>query len=164
MRATLLVFCLILFTHGYTQVNPDKAYQSVLNQAKVGKEYSFDKSKKGYYDSLVVVYLGTIKTNKGRVIKFLTSRWYWGHFPRATSRIVVFNEKNQYLGDYYLTMDYDVPDKIEGKSLVFINDKNSDCTPGFITRVSFRYGIPKQFFLQCKDNMGDIYSFEQNLY
>jgi hypothetical protein len=34
--------------------------------------------------------------------------------------IVIFNEKNQYLGDYYLTMTYDIPDKIEGKYLVFI--------------------------------------------
>ena len=148
----------------YSQVNPFKAYQTVLKHAQIGKEYSFDKSKKDDYDNLVVVYLGKIITTKGRVLKFLTSRWYWGLAPRATSRIVIFNGKNQYLGDYYLTMTCDVPDKITGKSLVFINDKDCDCTPGLVTRVSFRKGIPKQFFLKCKGDMGDIYTFAQNLF
>jgi hypothetical protein len=61
-------------------------------------------------------------------------------------------------------MTYDVPDKIEDKSLVFINDKDSGCSPNSITRVNFGNGIPKQFFLKCKGGMGDIYSFEQNLF
>lgn len=145
----------------YAQVNPFKAYRTTLQHAQVGKEFFFDKSRKDDLDSLVVVYLGQIITTKGRILKFLTSRWYWGFAPRATSRIVVFNEKNQYLGDYYLTMTYDVPDKIENKSLVFISNENSsNCPPGFVTRISFRNGIPKQFFVKCN---GDIYSFEQNL-
>jgi hypothetical protein len=147
----------------HSQVNPFKAYKTVLQHAQVGKEYSFDKSRKDDLDSLVVVYLGKIITTKGRVLKLLTSRWYWGSAPRATSRIIVFNEKNQYLGDYYLTMTYDVPDKIEDKSLVFINDMDNNCTPNLTTRVSFRNGIPKQFFVKCKGEMGDIYSFAQNL-
>jgi hypothetical protein len=153
---------LVLPTFSYAQVNPFTAYTTVLQQAQAGKQYSFDKSKKNDLDSLVVVYLGQIVTTKGKVLKFLTSRWYWGTAPRATSRIVVFNEKNQYLGDYYLTMTYDVPDKLEDNYLVFISNKNSSsCPPGVVTRISFKNGIPKQFFVKCN---GDIYSFAQNLF
>ena len=69
----------------YAQVNPFKAYRTTLQHAQVGKEYSFDKSGKDNLDSLVVVYLGQIVTTKGRILKFFTSRWYWGFAPRATS-------------------------------------------------------------------------------
>jgi hypothetical protein len=144
-------------------VNYENAFQIALKRKDFGKEVSFSKTKRDNYDSLVLVYLGDIKTKKGKLLKILTSRWYWGLAPRATSRIIIFNGKNQYLGDYYLTMTYDVPDKIEGASLIFINDKESDCNPGQVTRVNLRNGIPKQFFLKCKGGLGDIYSFGQNL-
>jgi hypothetical protein len=160
----IIAIILLLPIFSYAQVHHFNAYQTVIKNAHIGKEYFFDKSKKDDLDSLVVIYLGQIVTTRGKVLRFLTSRWYWGFAPKATSRIVVFNEKNQYLGDYYLTMTYDVPDKIEDKSLVFINDKGSDCQAGLVTRVSFKNGIPKQFFLRCKGEMGDIYSFEQNLF
>lgn len=158
----ILFFLLLIFPIlSYSQVNPFKAYKTVLQHARIEKEYSFDRSRKDDLDSLVVVYLGKIVTTKGKVLQFLTSRWYWGSVPRATSRIVVFNEKNQYLGDYYLSTTYDVPGKIEDKFLVFISNKNSsNCPPGVVTRISFKNGIPKQFFVKCN---GDIYSFEQSL-
>jgi hypothetical protein len=153
----LLVFPIL----SYSQVNPFKTYRAVLQHAQPGKEYFFDQSSQDDLDSLVVVYLGKIVTAKGKVLKFLTSRWYWGSVPRATSRIVIFNEKNQYLGDYCLTMTYDVPGKLENKFLVFTSNKNSShCPPGVVTRISFKNGIPKQFFVKCN---GDIYSFGQSL-
>lgn len=170
-RAFILTALIFIANNMYGQVNHRKAQQVVLKRNCVGKVYSFSQSKDvlfnkiwlHQYDSLVLVYLGKIKTADGRVLKFLTSRWYWNTSPRATSRIIVFNAKNQYLGDYYLTMTYDVPDKIEGGSLVFINDNDSDCTPKLVTKVSFKRGIPREFFLKCEGEFGDIYSFAQNL-
>jgi hypothetical protein len=165
MKHFIIFFVVIhLCLCGYAQVNHYKAYKLVLHRNNVGKEYSFNQSKEHDYDSLVLIYLGQIKTNQGRVLKLLTSRWYWGLAPRGTSRIIIFNQRNQYLGDYYLTMTYEVPDKIENRSLVFINDANNSCAPHLVTRISFRNGIPKKFFLECKDGMGDLYYFEQNLY
>jgi hypothetical protein len=56
---------------------------------------------------------------------------------------------------------HDLPSKIKGNALIFLNDKeNSDCDPKVFTRVSFARGIPKQFFRKCKSSYGDIYSFE----
>jgi hypothetical protein len=173
MNLHAFIFGALIFTANnlFGQVNHHKAQQIVLKRNHVGKPYSFTQSKDVRfnktllhdYDSLVLVYLGKIETIDGRVFKFLTSRWYWNTSPRATSRIILFNAKNQYLGDYHLTMTYEVPDKIEGSSLVFINDKDSDCTPKLVTKVSFKRGIPRKFFLKCKDKFGDIYSFAQNL-
>jgi hypothetical protein len=150
-------------TFSFSQVNHQKSYRLVLEGDAIGKEYSFSQKKGSNYDSLVLIYLGDVKTDKGCVLKILTSRWYWGLSPRATTHIIIFNQKNQYLGDYYLSMAYDIPDKIEDNSLVFANNKKSDCRPDLITKVSFNKGIPKRFFLRCKGKLGDLYSFKQNL-
>ena len=56
-------------------------------------------------------------------------------------------------------MTYDLPTKIENNALVFDNKDREDCNPQIITRISFTKGLPKQFFLPCKDKMGDIYRF-----
>lgn len=163
-RPFLISFLIIIASNFCSgQVDHKKAFQQTLQRAEIGKEISSDKTKGNNYDSLVLVYLGDIRTTKGQHLKIITSRWYWGASKRGTSRIIVFNQKNQYLGDYYLTTTYDVPDRIEDNSLVFINDEESSCTPNLVTKVSFKKGIPKSFFLKCKDNLGDIYTFAQNL-
>jgi hypothetical protein len=164
MKLLILTGILSLFSNlSFSQVDYEKSFQQVLKAEKIGKEYSFRKKDGSRYDSLVLIFLGKVKTDKGRVLKIVTSRWYWGLAHRATSRIIIFNEKNQYMGDYYLTMTYDIPDRLEGNTLIFINGSEESCTPGLVTRVSFKKGIPKRFFLKCKENLGEIYSFEQNL-
>ena len=163
LHSLTLAFIVLLNFSGFGQINHNKAFQAALEHGEIGKEISFSKTKGTDYDSQVLVYLGDIQTKKGQHLKILTSRWYWGISPRATSRIILFNQKNQYLGDYYLTMTNEVPDKVEGSSLVFINNKESHCTPNLVTKISFRNGIPKSFFLPCKGKFGDIYSFAQNL-
>lgn len=159
----LLVILAFSLTFSFSQVNYQRAFRLVLEGDAIGKEYSFGQEKGANHDSLVLIYLGDVKTDKGHVLKILTSRWYWGLSPRATSRIIIFNQKNQYLGDYYLTMTNDIPDKIEDNSLIFTNDNANNCTPNLVTKISFKKGIPKRFFLRCKDELGDMYSFDQNL-
>jgi hypothetical protein len=144
----------------FSQVYDKDECETVLRMKQIGKEFSFNKSKAGNHDSLVLVYLGEIKTKKGDELKIMTSRWYWGLSPRATTRVIVFNAKNKRLGSYYLSMTYDVPKKIDGSSVVFINDKVSDCTPGLVTKVDFADGIPKEFFLRCEGELGEIYRFD----
>ncbi|HVX27019.1 MAG TPA: hypothetical protein VHB70_11795 [Parafilimonas sp.] len=155
----LFIFFTLTVSTAFGQLNPDKDRQVVLRHNKVGKTYVFDRSKKNGYNRTEITYLGKLKTKDGRVFKILISRWYWGLAPRATSRIVVFNNKNQYLGNYYVGMTYDVPDKIQNNALVFDNKNREDCDPNIVTRVSFTNVLPKQFFLECKNKMGDIYTF-----
>jgi len=160
-RMTLRTIFTILFfltlAHAFGQVSDSDMQQKVLRQNKVGKTSRFihqDDSTATY-----LKYLGQIKSNKGDSYKIVTSTWIWGHSHRATNRILIFDSNNKYLGNYAVTMTYDLPDKIEGNKLVFLNTDNSDCDVKLVTELSFSDGIPKEFFLKCKGDMGDVYSF-----
>ncbi len=120
----------------------------------------FDRTKGKDHNRTELKYLGRVKTKDKRVFKILTSTWYWGLSPRATSNIWVYNSKNQYLGNYYVTMTNDLPNKIEKNSLVLTNEDDEDCDAKIVTRISFRYRIPKSIFLKCKGKYGSIYSFQ----
>ncbi|MEJ0101623.1 MAG: hypothetical protein WDO19_03250 [Bacteroidota bacterium] len=88
----------------------------------IGKEWSFGQKKDTKYDSLVLIYLGDVTTDNGRVFKIMTSRWYWGLSPRGKPVESLSSiKRNQYLGDYYLTMTHDIPDEIQDNSLIFAN-------------------------------------------
>ena len=85
--------------------------------------------------------------------------WFWGLSHRATSRILVFNGNNQYLGNYYVTVTSDLPTKMENGTLIFKNT-DEDCDKKLTTIVNLKNGLPKQFFRKCKGKYGDIYSFD----
>ncbi len=89
----------------------------------------------------------------------MTSVWYWGLAHRATSNILVFNKNNVYVGNYPLTMTYDIPDEIVDGKLIFKNDDNPDCDKSVTTIIDLTQGIPKTIFIKCKGNDGDLYSF-----
>src|SRR5215467_2987090 len=150
-RLLLFILANLTLSTSFGQVNPNKDRQFVLHHNKIGKTHVFDRSKKDNYNRTEVTYLGKVKTNDGRIFKILISRWYWGLVPGATSRIVVFNEKNQYLGNYYVDMTYDLPRRIENNALVFENKDREGCDPKIVTRVGLKKGLPKEFFLECKN-------------
>ena len=148
-----------MLSTAFGQVDPDGDRQVVLRHDTIGKTYIFDRSKNDDYDRTELTYLGKVETKDKRVFKILTSIWIWGIAPRATSRIVVYNDKNQYLGNYYVGMTYELPSKIENNALVFFNKDVPGCDPKIVTRISFDNGLPRQFFLKCKDKSGNIYGF-----
>lgn len=75
----------------------------------------------------------------------MNSVWIWGHTHRATTRILIFDVGNKYLGNYPLTLIADLPSFIENNSLVFQNKPdNGNCNPNLTTSVSFSNGIFKQ--------------------
>jgi len=161
MTLRILIFSFLLGTFLFSvgQDSPEKDRQTVLRQNKVGQVVVFDRSKPGDYNRTELTYLGRITSKEKKTYKIVTSNWFWGSLPRATGKILIFDGRNKYIGNYYVTMIYDLPDKIEDNELVFVNDANDDCDPKLITKVSFQGGPPKQFFLKCKGNSGDIYSF-----
>jgi len=155
----LFILFSIAFTPIFGQVNPNNDRQIVLRHNKIGKMYVFDRSTKNSFDKTELTYLGKLKAKDGRSFKVIISRWYWGLSPRATSRIVVFDSKNQYLGNYYVGMTYELPTKIENNALVFENNERGNCDSRIVTRLSFENGLPQEFFLECKDKMGNVCSF-----
>jgi hypothetical protein len=158
----LTIYLSVVSITAFAQSKPDKDRQLVLQRNKPGKTYVFDRSKKGHYNRRELTYLGKLKTNDGRVFKILTSIAFSGSSPKATSRILLFNNKNQYTGNYYVGMIDDLPGKIENNALVFDNKKRVNCDPALVTRIPFNNGMPKQLFVPCRNNKGDIYSFSED--
>jgi hypothetical protein len=154
----LFIFCSV---KSFSQTGYPKEWFEVLRRNKLGKEFIFDKSKGESADKTWLKYLGIVKTKKGKSYKILSSVWVWGISKRGTTRIVLFDLKNQYIGNYALGMTYEAPAKVEKNSVVFRFPKDSGRNFKLIQRLGFSDGIPKTFFLECKDGMGDIYSFDR---
>ena len=158
-HSLLLIVLCTSFMVSFSQVNPNIDRQAVLRHDSIGVKYVFERTKKDDHNRTEITYLGKLRAKDNRIFKILISRWYWGLAPRATSRIVVYNGQNQYLGNYYVGMTYDLPTKIDDNNLVFENKERKNCDPKIVTRISFGSGLPKQFFIECKNKLGDIYSF-----
>ncbi len=105
--------------------------------------------------------LGEIKSKK-EVFKIMTSIYFWGLSRRATNRILVFSQKNQYLGNYHLTMISDLPEKVEKNELVFLHFDDEDCNPQIASKLSFENRIPNEFFIEYKNGLGDLIKFESD--
>ncbi|MFN8254956.1 MAG: hypothetical protein U0W24_04655 [Bacteroidales bacterium] len=139
------------------QTNDGDIRKQVLEKGTVDSLFIFDKWTKSGQTETHLKYLGQINTEDGRIIKIMNSCLIWGHSERGTSRILIFNEKNQYLGNYLMNADYELPEKlIEGK-LIFSNEKCEDSELKIKGKISFLKGIPEQFFIEC---FGSFYKFE----
>jgi hypothetical protein len=159
IKAFYLIFILLITDiSAFGQLHDKGIRQRVLRRGIIGKEYKFI-----HRDSTVsrLKYLGKVKTRSGSEYKILTSIWLWGLSPSATSRIFIYNGANQYIGQYAVGMTYDLPNSLVNNQMVFLNSDNwgNDCDLKLITRIDLRNGLPKDLFIKCKGNSGDIYSF-----
>ena len=141
------------------QVNDHDKRQQVLEKSIVDSLFIFGKWTEGGQTETRLEYLGQVKTAEGQIYRIMNSCWFWGLSHRATSRILIFNDKNQYVGNYGLGMTYDLPDKLENGVLIFTNFDNDDCDKKLITKVDFSKGLPKEIFIKCEGENGDIYTF-----
>lgn len=156
---TIISFALLLALSLKGQVNDQEIRQQVLDKGIVDSLFVFGKWTANGQTETQLKYLGQVITTDGRVYKIMNSVCLWGLSQRATSRILIFNDKNQYLGNYYVGNISDLPDKIENEKLNFSNIDNDDCDKKLFTKVDFSSGLPKQFFVKCKGEYGDMYSF-----
>lgn len=152
----IIVFLLSLSFQSYGQVKDIQAVR-VLRLNHIGKDYKYNNTDKTVTH---LKYLGIVHTNNDTTYKILTSVWLWGVSHRATSRILIYSDRNKYLGNYPLTTVNDLPSYIENNMLVFTN-KPGDCDTNQVTRIDFTNGLPKDFFRKCKGESGDVYTFEK---
>src|SRR5215218_6252410 len=81
------------------QVDDQNMWQTVLEKTKVDSTFIFGRwTEKGETETRLT-YLGQVNTKHGQTFKIVNSLWLWGLSQRATSRILVFNSKNQYVGN-----------------------------------------------------------------
>lgn len=137
--------------------------QLVLKNNVKDSLYVFGKWDENGGSEIHLKYLGIVKSQKEN-FKIITFCWIWGQSKRATNRILIFDKSNTYIGNYYVGMKHELPEKISNNQLVFLLSESSECDKGLTTRLSFDKGIPDEFFLECKNGYGDLYSFskEQN--
>jgi hypothetical protein len=133
----------------------------VLQKGIIDSTFIFGKWTEGGNTETHLTYLGQVTTKSGQTFKIVNSIWFWGLSHRATSRILIFNSMNQYIGNYYLTTAYDLPSNLVDGKLIFKNT-DKDCDNKLTTIVNLKNGIPRQFFRKCKGASGDIYSFSSD--
>ncbi|AZA73834.1 hypothetical protein [Chryseobacterium indoltheticum] len=154
-----LAFLLTIFSQVvFAQINDGNIRLKTLQKSNIGKNYVYGKwNGKGGMETHLT-YLGNVKTKKGKTYKIMTSVWLWGLSRRATNKILIFNNLNQYIGEYSVTMISDLPKKLKNGILIFEN-KNNDCDQKVSSKINFKNGIPKEFFRECKKGSGGIYEF-----
>jgi hypothetical protein len=163
MTALLKTFLSVTFFltvyAGYSQVNDEKIRLQVLEKGIIDSIFVFGKWKKNGGTETNLQYLGQVRTVHGQIFKIVNSIRIWGLSSRATSRILVFNDKNQYVGNYYVTLISDLPTSLINGKLIFKNT-NGYCDKNLTTIIDLKKGLPKQFFRKCKGKYGDIYSLQ----
>jgi hypothetical protein len=156
---TLTLTIAVKFANG--QVNDQNIQLQVLEKSITDSEFVFGNWEKKEQTETHLKYLGQVTTKSGKTFKIVNSVFIWGLSQRATSRILIFNEQNQYVGNYYLTTDEYLPDRLKNGRLIF-NNRGNDCDKKLITVINLKNGLPKQFFRKCKEKFGDTFSFESD--
>ena len=163
LRKTLfLSSTLILFVFSAVgQVNERNIRQQVLEKEIIDSVFVFGKWTEESQTETQLKYLGKVTTKSGQTFKIMNSIWLWGHSERATSRILIFNPKNHYVGNYYLITLDQLPTGLRNGKLIFTNISN-DCDKKVITTINLNNGLPKQFFRKCDERSGDTFNFESD--
>ncbi|MGO4707945.1 hypothetical protein AB4Y90_02280 [Chryseobacterium sp. 2TAF14] len=157
-RMSIIAFLTAFHQFAKAQINDDNIRLKTLQKSNIGKKYVYGKwNEKGGMETHLT-YLGNVKTKKGETYKIMNYTWLWGLSKRATNRILVFNDLNQYIGEYNVTMTSELPQKLKNGILIFEN-QNNDCDQKVSSKINFKNGIPKEFFRKCKNGYGDTYTF-----
>jgi len=153
----LLTFtCCLSWTTSFSQ---DKNVKKVLDLAVVGKAYHFHLAPGKEINEAYITYLGSINANTGKVYKVVSWKFVWGPNQHTSGTVYLFGGDKSYVGKYRLGDGLDLPSSVKGSYLIFDNALKTGCDPKLVSRISFRSGPPKEIFLKCKDQHGDLYHF-----
>lgn len=159
IKLIILILISLVAKTAMGQVNDNSIRQQVLKENIVDSLFVFGRWTINGGTEIHLKYLGQVMTSDGRILKIMNSCCFCGLSRRASSQILIFNEKNQYVGNYYLWMTYDLPDKLENGVLIFRNKDKEDCDKSIVTKVDLTKGLPEHIFLRCEGENGDLYSF-----
>lgn len=137
----------------------EKCRKLTLSENKIGQEYQFSLVGKEI-DEIHIKYLGNIITSKHDTLRIVNSQNLFGlskESKKGNGSVYIYDTQNKLIGIYFLGDYWGVPSKIEGQNLVF-SYKNDFCNQ--TTRISLGDSIPKQIFIQCTKEGGDIYNLE----
>lgn len=160
LRTSFVIILLLVKTSPiYAQTDDGNIRLQVLEKRISNKMFVFGKWTENGGTETHLTYLGEVKTRTGRKLKIVNSVLLWGLSKRATSRILIFNNDNKYLGNYLLTMTSELPNELTNGNLIFKNSIG-DCDKDQTTVINLKNGLPRQFFRKCRKSEGDIFSFQ----
>jgi hypothetical protein len=101
-------------------------------------------------------YLGMIRTISGIKYHIIISSYIFdiGALPKTENHIFIYNDKNKYVGYYYLSQMYELPKRLDKNNLYF---KNKNCREE--STVNFDDEIPKAINLKCNGE-NNYYEFQ----
>ncbi|ACU60651.1 hypothetical protein [Chitinophaga pinensis] len=134
--------------------------KQVVEKGEVGKQVEYEIKGDPDRTRYRMTYMGSIKTKSDTTLKFLNLINITGGFDSRkahyTGAVLLYDQHNNYLGDYAVPDTLSLPVKIEGTSLVFPGQQ--DCNA--ITKIDFANQIPKEIFIKCVGESGDFYPFD----
>ena len=160
-----VILIIVFFTLGFSRTSvvqgqAPNEWLKVLRAGRINKEFIFDNPKDGVADKAWLKYLGVVSSKKGARYKVLSFISVHGISFRGTTKVLIFDTDNKYLGCYFLGMTCEAPDSIRNNAIVFTGKKECNCDPGRETLLNFKNGLPEKFFLPCRGEMGDLYYFQ----
>ncbi|MEY4039037.1 MAG: hypothetical protein RIR67_1349 [Bacteroidota bacterium] len=129
----------------------------VLKANTIDSLYIFGKLTDNGGEETHLKYLGQFKATNGQTYKVMTSIYFWGLSKHATSNILIYNKTNEYIGNYNVWVFDDLPVRLENGILIFKNKE--ECDKIIANNIDLKNGIPKQIFLKCQGENGDLYNF-----
>jgi len=137
--------------------------QHLLTFGKPGRSQTVESSSKNDdYSKIKITYLGIATIRNKQRFKILTRHFVWGPNRHTSGTILIFTNKNQFAGKYYLSDGRYLPEKLKNNKLVFTNRYKSDCDSQLVTIIDLKNGLPKNIFLKCQGEFGDLYSFSND--
>ncbi|ACU60505.1 hypothetical protein [Chitinophaga pinensis] len=158
-KAAFLVCSLIQIFLTACSQNTDYPKQ-VVEKGEVGKQFEYEIKGDPDRTRYRMTYIGSIKTKSDTTLKFLNLINITGGFDSRkahyTGAVLLYDQHNNYLGDYAVQDTLSLPVRVEGTTLVFSGQQ--DCNA--ITKIDFSNEIPKEIFIKCVGDSGDFYPFD----
>ncbi|RYU91058.1 hypothetical protein [Emticicia agri] len=134
-----------------------KIQELVLSENTIGQEFIFKINKSPYILEYNMTYLGNLNKLKYKVLYYEVLNGN-EDAPQLNCYLSFFDTQGLKIGKFYIG-SLGMPE-LKDDNLIF-NQIYGDCNQ--ITTISFREGIPKEIFIHCKEEKGemsgDIYSF-----
>lgn len=155
MKFIAIIFLLFLSYHTAAQPDNSEFTQKVLKSNAIGKKFTSGVWNEKGDTETNLTYLGAVKSKNGKTYKIMNSIWTWGISGRVTNRILIFNDRNQYLGNYPITDSENLPIALKKGYLIF---KNST---GSIFKVYLGNGIPEKLYQKNTTEYNYISDFQR---
>ena len=126
MKSSIILQLLFISIFSFSQTKEADCWLNVLKKNITGKEFTFGKWTQEKGTETTLTYLGSVKTKKGKTYKLMNSVFTWGNSGRVTCRILVFNQNNKSLGNYYIGDECNLPSVLKNGYLIFKKYKKCD--------------------------------------